>query len=201
MVGVEYLIRGTVTEYAYRAKDTGLGAGYMGVNVGVKKQDAVVGIDVRIIDASTGAILASKHAERKNSGKGFSGGVGIAGAHFGGESWAKTPIGRTTRECIQDCAEQALSAIAEATWRTVVLNIDNSGIMIRGGIDQGLKPGMVFAILRKGKEIDDPETGEKVAVKAAPVGKIIIISVNDKISIAQQYEGGTPVRGDWVTLP
>lgn len=198
--GVDYLIKGTVTEYSYKQQSSGGGIGFKGVKLGGSKTEAHVALDMRLIDPASGEILASKRAEKRNVAKGISAGASVAGVSFGGEHWAKTPIGETTRACIVDAANQLLSAIEGQPWRSVVVGTIPGGVSIRGGTDQGLRPGMCFTIVRMGEAAIDPETGESLGSSKTTIGRIIVVKVDEKISSAKVLEGGMPERGDLVLL-
>jgi len=54
-------------------------------------------------------------------------------------------------------------------------------------------------VLRKGKELIDPETGISLGGSTTPIGEIEITQVQEKFSIARAVSlSGTPGRGDKV---
>jgi curli biogenesis system outer membrane secretion channel CsgG len=84
-LGVKYLIVGSITKFGMEDKKTGIGGGLWGAgkfglgDVGTKKGKATVGITARMIDTSTGEIMASAKGEATSSRSGLL--LGGAGNH------------------------------------------------------------------------------------------------------------------------
>src|SRR4029453_5592241 len=94
-LGVKYLIVGSVTKFGTEQSSKsvggfGLGGGGIGLgNVGTSKGKANVAITARIIDTSTGEIMASAKGEGTSKRSGLllgGGGGGGGGGGFGGVS-------------------------------------------------------------------------------------------------------------------
>ena len=98
--GAQLLIKGVVTEFSDRVQEGRSGIAFQGIGLGSSSAKAVVGVDIRIIDAETGEILESAH--RKAEVK--SGGMSLAGSFKGisleHENFKKTPLGQATRKLI-----------------------------------------------------------------------------------------------------
>jgi curli biogenesis system outer membrane secretion channel CsgG len=202
LTGVEYLIKGTITEYTFEQSSTGGKIGFRGFGLGLKSANAHVALDIRIIDAGSGEVVASKRAEKKINQKGFSFSGSIHSLGFGTDHWAKTPIGQATREAINDAALQVLEYITGQSWRSVVLLSDpaGAGVLMRGGSDQGVQVGMGFDVLQKGRELRDPETGETLKMSGKKVGTVVVTEVREKMSVVQSSSGLEPQRGDILTV-
>ena len=122
--GVKYLIVGSITKFGTENKDMkvgggGWGGGRFGLGkVGTSKGKAVVGLTVRIIDTSTGEIMASAKGEATSSrsglllggGGGGGGGGLIGGFEMGSSDFRSTILGEATEEAVKDVSQKLISA-------------------------------------------------------------------------------------------
>lgn len=200
VLGAEYLIKGTLTEFTYETQNTGGGLNIKGFSIGGRFQKAHIALDLRIIDAGTGEIIDSKRVEKKQVKKGLNLGVEIDDVKFGTDHWSKLPIGQVTREAIDEAANTIIGVIEKTGWSSVVVAQTPTGWLIRGGTDQGLRPGMVFKVMRKGQALIDPETGESLGSNDSYVGEVIVTQVKEKVSTVAVYKGGRPGRADRILL-
>ncbi len=103
--GAEYIIRGTITEFTYKESGGNLGLTIKGFNLGGKTSEAHIGGIIRIFDATTGEIYASKRFEKKVPASGLT--VGYYNKGIGGSigGFKKTPLGKATHLAIADMAD------------------------------------------------------------------------------------------------
>ena len=119
-LGVKYLIVGSITKFGTENKNKsvgggGFGGGKFGVgSVGTKKGKATVAITMRVIDTSTGEIMASAkgEGESKRSGLMLGGGGGGGAGGFGGISdglvgLPRDHLGEATENGRQDGGREA----------------------------------------------------------------------------------------------
>jgi curli biogenesis system outer membrane secretion channel CsgG len=122
-LGVKYLIVGSITKFGTENKDTrvgggGFGGGRFGLgSVGTSKGKATVAITARLIDTSTGEIMASARAEgtSKRSGLMLGGGGGggagaIGGISIGSSDFRETVIGEATELAVKDLSTKLVAA-------------------------------------------------------------------------------------------
>lgn len=89
-LGVKYMVVGSITKFGTEESKKGVGAGMFGggklggVKIGKQEGKATVAITARMIDTSTGEILASAKGEGVSSRKGLLLGAGAAGGGGGG---------------------------------------------------------------------------------------------------------------------
>ncbi len=125
-LGVKYLIVGSITKFGTENKDLKVGGGgwgggrFGGAKVGTKKGKATVAIALRMVDTSTGEILASAKAEGESSRSGLllgGGGGGGAGAvgdiEMGSSDFRETVLGEATEKAVT----QAVTKLAAAKTR------------------------------------------------------------------------------------
>lgn len=123
-LGVKYLIVGTITKFGLENKDIKVGGGAFGGNrfglggVGKTKGKANVAVTVRIIDTTTGEIMASAKGEGTSSrsglllgGGGGGGGVGaIGGVSMTSSDFHDTILGEATEQAVKAVAQKLIAA-------------------------------------------------------------------------------------------
>lgn len=123
MAGVKYLIAGSITKFGTEDSSKSVGGGGFGGGkfglgaVGKKEGKATVAISLKVIDTSTGEIVATAKGEgtSKRSGLmvGGAGGGGGAGAgggiNFGASNFHDTIIGEATEAAVKDTMTKLLA--------------------------------------------------------------------------------------------
>jgi curli biogenesis system outer membrane secretion channel CsgG len=124
VLGVKYLIVGSITKFGTEKKDTKIGGGGWGGGgfglgkVGTSKGKATVGITTRIIDTTTGEIMASAKGEGESKrsgvmlggGGGKWGGAGLGEIDMGSSDYRETIIGEATEIAVKDLAAKLVAA-------------------------------------------------------------------------------------------
>lgn len=202
LIGAQLLVHGSVTEFEQTAGGGGLhlgiGAGPGMGAIGAVSNTGVVGVDLRVIDSTTGQVVQSHHVESKIEGHGLSADVGVHNVSFGGDSFAQTPLGQATRQAI----EQAV-AFVEATGRGVawtgrVVEAHGDQVFINAGADAGVRVGDRFTVIVVARQLTDPSTGAVLGAIEAPVGEVAVVSVQPGFSVAQMGAPFETKRGDLV---
>lgn len=113
LTGADYIFEGTVSEANANASDTGVGATVRGLGVEASGQKAMIAVDVRVVDAHTGAVLDAIDAKRpvKQGGVSVSG-IGafvqsfvkqdMQGADASVSKGSKEGVDRALRACIEE---------------------------------------------------------------------------------------------------
>ncbi len=119
-LGVKYLIVGSITKFGMESKSTGIsggGWGYGGFgvgDVGTKKGKATVAITARMIDTTTGEIMASTKGEGTSSRSGLllGGAVPHAGGSisFGSSEFRDTVLGEATEAAVKQVITKLIAA-------------------------------------------------------------------------------------------
>lgn len=123
MLGVKYLIVGSVTKFGTEKSNKSFGGGGFGSkygvgNVGTSKGKANVAITARMIDTTTGEIMASAKGEGTSKrsglllegGAGGYGGAGIGHINFGSSDFRDTILGEATETAVKMTAEKLIAA-------------------------------------------------------------------------------------------
>jgi len=197
IIGVEYIITGAITEYGQSQG----GGGGRGVNIGKKGYHATV--DIRMINAATGAIIfadSASHSKSTISVRVF--GIG------GGESFNEKKATEVMREAIKKLTAKITSAPIKSGEskstaglsgsETLVADVDGNIITLNKGKNAGLKTGQKVTISRKGKVIKDPQTGKILKIKYNKIGAIKLTEVEDSYAEGEVTSGSGFNVGDIV---
>ena len=123
-LGVKYLIVGSITKFGTEKKDTKVGGGGWGGGgfglgkVGTSKGKANVGVTCRVIDTTTGEIMASAKGAGESSrsglllggGGGKWGGAGMGEIDMGSSDYRETILGEATEVAVKDVVAKLIAA-------------------------------------------------------------------------------------------
>ncbi len=208
LLGVDYLIVGEVTEFEQKAVGAG---GHFGLfdwffpKVSGDFTAAHVGIDLRVIDTTTGEILHSHRASGRAWDK--AGAVELNSPisfTFGADAFHKTPLGKATRKVINDALGFILGSIQErlesySNWVGKVIHVEGQLIYINAGSISQVNVGDRLSVFSIKKVLTDPETNQVVGLIESPIGELGVVSTKEKFSMARVVEGRVlPKKGDVV---
>jgi curli biogenesis system outer membrane secretion channel CsgG len=202
LLGAQYLVRASVTEFEQRAGGEGLrigigGAGGAGA-LGVATNTALVGIDLRLIDTTSGQVVQSHHVEAKIQDRGISADLGAHGVSFGGDSFAKTPLGRATQQAVDQAVAFVVSAVKLLPWSGRVTDASGDQVFINAGANAGIRPGNTFVVSTVVRQITDPASGALLGVVEERLGDVEIVNVQEQYSVARMTTPFQTKRGDLV---
>jgi curli biogenesis system outer membrane secretion channel CsgG len=123
-LGVKYLLVGSITKFGTEKKDLNVGGGGFGRlggaigRVGTQKGKANVAVTVRMIDSSTGEILASAKGDGTSQRSGLllggggagTGGFGGGGVSMGSSDYRDTILGEATEAAVKQVVEKLVAA-------------------------------------------------------------------------------------------
>lgn len=197
--GVQAMLVGVVTQYEPNISGGGGGLDIPGLgSLKYHEDKAVVGIEVRLVDAATGKVLLASpgKAEILAQGAGASGtyhGIGVnAGAY------QRTPLGEATRQAAKSALEGLTGKLETLPWEGGV--IDAKGpekVFLDAGADVDLQPGARFRVVHRGEAIKGPD-GAVMGYDDTEAGVVEVTQVQDKMSVAKVVEGEGPKAGDRV---
>ena len=164
------MITGSITEFG--SKQSKVGGGIGGFNLGVSTTTARVVVDLRIVNVNTGEIVMAKSAEGEDSSTGLDN-VGMDDIDFHNSStWDNTQLGIASRESIIECVEFITEDMAGLPWEGKIIKASGTTIYMKPGSKGGVQPGMVFSIYRAGEELIDPDTGLSLGSEESKIGEI-----------------------------
>lgn len=205
MLGASAVVRATVTKFEANASGGDLQIGIpfgrlLGGSAGVSDQKAIVEFSLRIIDTSTGQIIATSKAtgSANSTSANLTATNHQTGANVGANTFKNTPLGAAAESAINAAVKQIILGMAKLPWSSTVSDFDGGKVYVSAGRAQNLQVGTVLHVYRKGKVLTDPDTGVVLEVLMANVGTIKLQTVNEKVSIANVVSGDPPARGDIV---
>ena len=181
-IGADYLILGSITEYGRKNE------GEQKVFSSTKTQTVEAGVSVRLVEASTGLIMYSDEAKgyAETSSKQTLGLGGSAG-------FDATLSDKAISAALSQLVENIINKCMDKPWKSYILTIEDGTYIISGGASQGLSAGDSFIVYKKGKIVNNPQTGMKIELPGTKVGNVTILqSIGDtpetEISFCS-YEG------------
>jgi len=215
MLGVDAIIVGSVTQFGGETKNTGVGGaggGFRGFGVGGFKKSSTkanVGLDARMVDTTTGEILAvanGKGQSKREStsllgGGGNWGGFGAGGVNFGSSDFQQTIIGEATKTAVEQMSQEVIANSNRITAKTVVIQglvaaVDGGLVVLNVGGKAGIKVGDQFSVERVTREIKDPATGAVIRRLSTQVGVIKASDVDDASAVCNIVSGADFKAGD-----
>ncbi len=200
LLGVELAIVGTVTEFGYKKSD--IGGRVKGIGLGLKSQSAVVAVDVRFINTTTGEIIKAESVRKEKSKKGLS--FSSLKFNFHNRSqFDQSLVGKATREAINEIVKLVDQTAQNLQWEGKVIKATASGqVYINKGSLSGVKIGDIFSVYRKGEALIDPDTGLSLGAEEEKIGTIRVVRdlAGGKASVATVLSGSGFQTGDIVRL-
>jgi curli biogenesis system outer membrane secretion channel CsgG len=220
LLGVDAIVVGSITQFGRDDKSTTVGGDAVGRvtgrfglgGVSKKQAKAVVAITARMVDTSTGEILATAtgRGESERSGTGLVGAGGSGSAAGGGmvdmrsSNFANSILGEAVSASVSQLARQLEAKASALPTRTVsidglVADVSPDGTMVLNvGSSVGVKVGDTLQIKRASRKITDPATGKVLRVIEEPVGQIRITEVDAQSAVGKFSGSGQPKVGDTV---
>ena len=220
VLGVDAIIIGSITQFGRDDQHTNVGGGGYGLGrfglggVGTSKAKAVVGITARVINVSTGEILASASGMGESTRSGTSllgGGGGWTGGgggslDMGSSNFANTILGEATRKAVDDTGTKLDDAadkiptnkisvnglVADVTGNTLIINVGKKG---------GVKVGDKLDVSRPVRTVKDPATGKVIKAVVDKIGDATVTEVDDDSATATFTGAGGAKVGDMVKTP
>lgn len=207
ILGAEYLVEAVITSYdpGTNAKSTNVGGianalggsrlgglGALAGGLSVNSSSSSLGMNIRLIDATTSEVVFTKQIEReiKESGIGF-GGVGFGGGGAMGGfvgAYSRTPIGQAVIASINEAVYELAKQIGAQPATGAIIKVEGSQAYINLGTG-AVNPGERLAVVRPGEALIDPDTGISLGSTETPVGEVQVASVQERFSIAT-IQGG-----------
>ena len=198
LLGAELFIVGSVSEFGQKESNMSGGMSILGGGISTKKSRAV--IDIRLVNTSTGEIVAAESEEGTESSTGIS--VRYEDIDFSNQnSWDNTDIGKAAREAINGCVKLIAENMEKIPWSGKILKTNTDGtVLMKPGSEGKVKPGMEFFVFRKGEEVKDPDTGLSLGTEESLVGKIQVMedALKGKAAKAKILQGSDFKTGDIV---
>lgn len=217
VLGIDAIIIGSITQFGRDDKNTKVGGGGYGLGkfglggVGASKAKAVVGISARVVNTSTGEILAAVtgmgQSERSSTsllgaGGGWSGGGG-GSLDMGSSNFANTILGEAVHKAVDDTGTQLDGAVdkiqtVKLEVNGLVADVSGNTLIVNVGSKAGVKVGDKLTVSRPVRVVKDPSTGKVIKSVVDNVGEATVTEV-DADSATVTFTGAGPAKvGDVV---
>ncbi|MEI9813205.1 MAG: CsgG/HfaB family protein [Acidobacteriota bacterium] len=191
----------------------GFGGGLVGrVGAARKTDKAVVVLNYRIVNVESSEVLAAGEArgESKRTSTNIGGFMGGWTGGGGGQvdmtssNFAETIIGEAVTAAVDQLAtdlagksDMIAGSMPKTQIEARIAAVTGGSVTINAGTAAGVTVGDVMDVMRVGKEIKDPVSGEVLDVETTPLGTLKITSVRDRVSTGE-YTGPAAKVGDMV---
>ncbi|MGA2095491.1 MAG: CsgG/HfaB family protein [Candidatus Acidiferrum sp.] len=212
ILGVDTIILGSITKFGRDdSKVGGVAGGHSGwtgmiAGAGKKESKAVVAITARLVNTTTGEILASVTGNGESSRSGlFLGGGGGNGNSGGGaafdmssSNFSQTILGEAVNKAVADCATQLDAAAGnlptiKASYSGLVADVSGNTIIINIGSKVGVRVGDAVDISRPVRTVKDPATGKVLKTVTSKLGTAVVTDV-DADTATLTFTGATPPK-------
>jgi curli biogenesis system outer membrane secretion channel CsgG len=214
ILGVDAVIMGTITQFGRDDQNKTYGGGAVGGVTskfgigGLQKREAkaVVAVTGRMVDTTTGEILAAVTGTGESKRKGTSlvgagGGSGnAAGAGYDmtSKNFGETILGEAVHQAVNQMATQ-LDEKAEALptrkaeFSGLVADVSGETIILNIGRSSGVQVGDVVDISRPVRTVKDPTSGKVIKTITNSMGSATITDV-DSDSATAKFSGTGPAK-------
>ena len=164
-IGADYIILGSVTQFGRKNE------GQQKIFSSTKTQTVEAGVNIRLVETSTGLIIYSDEA------KGYAETTTKEVFGIGGKAgYDATLSDKAISAAISQLVENIINKCMNKPWRSYILAVDDDNYIISGGTSQGLRPNDIFSVYRKGKKVKNPQTGLTIELPGTKIGTVTVIS-------------------------
>ena len=209
VLGAQFVVIGSVTEFGLQDKGGGVNIGFLGMGnsplgglLGLRSTEGAVAMDLRIVDTSTSQVVQTIKVKEVISSTSVKAETSYRGMSMGGDRFKNTPLGEATRSAISKAVAEIVAVASRQPWQALVVDFDGKEMAINAGTVSGVKTGDRFAVERITNRLTDPATGEVLSIRRKTLGTLVIDSVEQKVAFGAftASEGGAPSRNDLVVL-
>lgn len=206
LIGAELLIQGAVTQFSQSSKGGGFGVGLPGrgilKNIGLSPQfrRGTVGLDVRLVNTTTGEVVASHSVVETIKGKALKVSMDVKDVALSQNAFSSTPIGKAARAAVDEIVRRLALEAARRPWTGRVVEFEFGEVVINAGVAAGVRVGDTFALQRTMRVLTDPVTGKVLGKRSADIGQVHISAVEEGMAFGsfEAWLDTEPQRGDLV---
>jgi curli biogenesis system outer membrane secretion channel CsgG len=204
LLGAQVMLFASVTEMRFGRMITS--GGLLG-GATTQRSEAVIAMDIRMVDVSTGQVMDSVRAEGRMSASSKQFDIkGLGPISLKSSKFESSPLGQAVRLAIQDGVKKIAMRMEAVKWQAKIAAIDTDMNLLYLNVrkDSGLKVGDVLTVRRLGKEIKDPDTGViigRVAGKEIGTCKVtqlidskLTVATPEKTNANEEFKAGDVVE-------
>jgi len=198
-----YIGSGAVTEVSEETAGGVGGISIKGIRVGGGKSKAHLAIIAKLIDTTTGEIVAKKRIVGEAGRAKVNLGLSFRGVSTEMGGFSKTPLGEAAQDCINQAAVFFAQTMEAYPFEGSVVKVSGDRVIINRGSKYGVAPGATFVMKEEGELLTDPDTGEILGrEEGVELGRLKVEKVLEKMSYCEVLSGekdppaGTRVTGE-----
>jgi curli biogenesis system outer membrane secretion channel CsgG len=198
-----YIASGAVTEVSENQSGGGAGVSFKGISLGGGKKEAQITVIVKLIDTTTGEIVAKERVVGKAGGTRLNVGVSVGGLNTDMGGFKETPLGQAAQDCIVKASEFIAKKMESFPFEGSVVKASGGQVYINRGSEFGMEVGQDLIMATEGETLTDPETGAILGKEdGKTIGKLKVAKVDAKLSTCDVTDGEkNPPAGTRVTAP
>jgi curli biogenesis system outer membrane secretion channel CsgG len=198
-----YIASGAVTEVSENQSGGGAGVSFKGISLGGGKKEAQITVIVKLIDTTTGEIVAKERVVGKAGGTRLNVGVSVGGLNTDMGGFKETPLGQAAQDCIVKASEFIAKKMESFPFEGSVVKASGGKVYINRGSEFGMEVGQDLIMATEGETLTDPETGAILGKEdGKTIGKLKVAKVDAKLSTCDVTDGEkNPPAGTRVTAP
>ncbi len=205
VLGVELALFGAVTEFGIEEKERGGRApvmtpmGRRRIGLKISKAEARVTVDVRLVNTSTGEIVAAESVTGTEEKRGVS--VSSKRLSFDNEAeFDESMIGKATRRALETIVTKVGEQMSAVPWSGKIVKSDATSVIINAGSAVGVAVGDTLLVYAKGEELIDPDTGLSLGSEEKKIGTIVVSAdiAEGRAARCTLVDGSGGQRGDIV---
>ena len=202
LVGASLLIMGSITEFSEKKSGMGFGIGFGGIGVSPQFRKGKVGLQIRVIDTTTGQVVSSYRVAESVKSKSLGINVNKEGVSLGSTIFGKTPLGQAVRKAVDRAVHKFAEEAAKQPWSGRVVDFEFGEVVINAGASSGVQVDDAFGIQRVLRTLTDPVTGQVLGQRSADIGQVVITRVEDGLAFGRFKTKWdvVPERGDLVKV-
>lgn len=188
MTPAQLLVKGVITHFKKGSANQDGGVNLGGIRVKMGRSKTEIRATLQMIDATTGALVASKNIVGIAQDRGI--GVGFQGQKGGGEagSGEDDNVHEAMEKAIEDVIPWMVEQLPSVPWRGSVVSIEGEQVIINRGTREGVAAGNEF-IAGESKIISDPDTGETLDEIVTERARIQVVKANERTSVCKVVGG------------
>jgi curli biogenesis system outer membrane secretion channel CsgG len=198
LLGAQTIVRGSVTTFEQDNSGGGLNLGLNlpGFNGGTagRTMSGHIAIELRLIDAETGAVLSTSRVEKKVRSRSLALQGAVRNVRFGGDQFNNTSIGKAAEQAIAEAVAHIVQGMEQVPFQALVAKVDGERVSINAGRNANLAPGARMRIVRTTDTVRDPQTGELLGASRSTVGDIEIVQVEDRFAVGRLISAAAPIQ-------
>ncbi len=202
IVGAQLLITGDISGFSYQRSAIGgkMANLIKGVNASIERVVASVSIDLRLIDAVTGEVVASVKGEGQAAQNGVGTDLTRDEKKIDGSVSLSTPLGQASRDAIQKSVAGILANLPKVPWSARVIDFRDGVVYVNAGIAHGMVAGATLEVFDPQPALIDPVSGRNLGTPDKLLGEVVVERVDAEYSSARVANGAGFARNQVVRL-